>query len=76
MTRTWREPPGEWVEDNPSDDIPDDIEPGLTEHLVSEYIRDLRRLIGFDATREFVAYVLARESGARWQNTIDHERQR
>ena len=58
------------------DDTPEDVEPGHTEHQVATAIRDLRRLVGFDAAREFVAYVLARESGARWQNTIDHERQR
>ena len=55
-------------------DIPDDAEPGLTEQHVSTAIRDLRRLVGYEACREYVAYVLARESGARWQ-TIEHVRE-
>jgi hypothetical protein len=52
-------------------DIPADVEPGFTMYEVRKAIRDLRRQIGFEMTREYVAGVLLDEGGAR---TIEHER--
>lgn len=58
MTRIWREPPGEWLHERP-----DDIEPGLTQHLLAAYIHDLRVMVGPDEMREFVAVCVNREFG-------------
>jgi hypothetical protein len=66
MTRTWREPPGEWIAPSPAEQMA-----GWLLAHGPEMVADMKATFGFAATRELLAMWLSEHGDGR-PSVIEH----